>query len=118
MWRESKKYRDILERRDKPCIFQKDYWVNSSSYNIDLEIGKERAGVSKMKDSELIQQFCDKYKLSDFCRIIYTDGSKQLEGRSVGVDIVIEPQEAYSISIDKRYSIYTAELLAIEKALG
>lgn len=117
-WRESKKYRDVLERKDKSSIFQKNYQINSSSYNIDLEIGKERAGDRKMKDSELVQQFCDKYELSEFCNIIYTDRSKQKENRSVGVGIVIELQEAQSISIDKRCSIYTAELLAIEKALG
>lgn len=37
--------------------------------------------------------------------------------RSTGVGIVLNKKEAYSISIDKRCSIFTAEAIAIEKAI-
>lgn len=72
-----------------------------------------------MKDEELIKSFKENYKLEEDCDIIYTGGSKQKNNISTGISIVIEGKEiGYSMSIDKRCSIFTAELLAIEKALG
>lgn len=89
----------------------------------DIEIGKERQDNEKMKDQkmkdqELINKFKEKYQMDDDCKVIFTDGSKQNNNLSAGIRIVIEGKEiAYNISIDKRCSIYTAELLAIEKAM-
>lgn len=59
-----------------------------------------------------------KYNLAEDYKIIYTDGSKKVNSKSVGIGIVIEEQEiAYNISIDKNSSIFTAEAMAIKMAL-
>lgn len=72
-----------------------------------------------MTDSVLIQKYIDKYKLSAETQIYYTDGSKMENGESTGIGIVDqELEEGYQSSINPKCSIYTAELLGIEMALG
>lgn len=48
---------------------------------------------------------------------IYTDGSKNERGISTGAAFVEDTEEGYYISINKRNTLFTAEVLAIAKAL-
>lgn len=85
---------------------------------VDLEIGEVRKN-KKMKDEELMDKYREKYKLEDTYQIIFTDGSRQEGKKSTGIGIVLDnTEEAYKISLNKECSIFTAEAVAIEKALG
>lgn len=72
-----------------------------------------------MKDEEFILRFKEKFKLEENLAVIFTDASKIENNPSAGIDIVISGKdEAFSLSIDNRCFIFTAELIAVEKALG
>lgn len=50
---------------------------------------------------------------------VYTDASKSSDSLNVGIGIVIHEEDmAYSMTIDKRCSVFTAELLGLERAIG
>lgn len=58
------------------------------------------------------------YKLNENnIRIIYTDGSRTEEEQTIGVAIVEKEEEEFYFSIDRRYSIFTAESIDIAKAI-
>lgn len=72
-----------------------------------------------MKDEVFIRRFKEKYKLENNLGIIYTDASKIKHKESTGIGLVVEGEEvAYNISIDNRCSVFTRELIAVEKATG
>lgn len=73
-----------------------------------------------MKEDEFLKKFKEKFKFSDDCGIIFTDGSRQTGNISTGVGFTVIHGEdtGYSMSIDARCSIYIAELMAVEKAIG
>lgn len=57
--------------------------------------------------------------MEDRFGVLYTVTSKIKENQSVSIGIVIHGEEtAFSMSIDRRCSVFTGEILAIEKALG
>lgn len=57
------------------------------------------------------------YKLNENnIRISYTNGSRTEEEQATGVAIV-EKEEEFYFSIDRRYSIFTAESIDIAKAI-
>lgn len=90
---------------------------------VDLEVGKDRQLDKIMKENELllIIRYKEKCKLEDDFGVIYTDASncKIKENRSVGIGIIIHGEEtAFSLSIDERCSVFTGEILTVEKALG
>lgn len=59
------------------------------------------------------------HNLGENTKIIYTDGSNTEGGMSTGVGIIIQgSEEGFQISINKKCSVFTAELLGIELALG
>lgn len=85
---------------------------------VDIEIGEIRKN-KKMNDVELMEKYRKEYNLEEDYQIIFTDGSVQEGKKSTGVGIVFDEAEiAYTISIDKRCSVYTAEAVAIKKAIG
>lgn len=71
-----------------------------------------------MEDEEFIKRFKEKFKMSENCGVIYTDVLRMDGNVSIGIGIVIEEEIAYDMSIDKECSVFTGELLAVEKALG
>lgn len=85
---------------------------------VDIDIGKDRIGNKEVEDRELVDNYIEKYDLNKNCEIIYTDESKQEGKENVGIEIVVSPDKGYSMTIDGSCSIYTAESLAIEKAIG
>lgn len=57
------------------------------------------------------------YKLNENnIRISYTNGSRTEEGQATGV-VIVEKEEEFYFSIDRRYSIFTAESIDIAKAI-
>lgn len=67
-----------------------------------------------MDDKTLIKKFTNKYNLSDKTKIFYTDGSKTDIGSFTGIGIVRQDsEEGFQININKKCSVYTAELLGI-----
>ena len=71
-----------------------------------------------MSDDTIMNKFKNKYNLNQNFQIIFTVGSKKENGKSTGVAIVLDNMETvYTISIYDHCSIYTAEMLAIEKVL-
>lgn len=118
-WRKFKKDKNELETEQLPSIFKTDYWTITREIDTEIEIRKERQIAIGMKDEEFILRFKEKYKLEEDCRIIFTNTSKIENKPSVGIGIaVLGEEEAYSMSIDNRCSVFMAELLAVEKALG
>lgn len=108
-----------LEINKQPGIYKTSYWINTNKVDTEIEIGKERQLTLEMKDDEFIKRLKEKYKLNEACGVIFTDASKIKDNENTRIGIVIAEEETtYSISIDNRCSIFTAELLAVEKALG
>ncbi|XP_036138908.1 uncharacterized protein LOC118644438 [Monomorium pharaonis] len=117
-WRDFNKYRREIEWIGKYEIYCTKYEALTSKINIEIEIGKQRKD-NKITDKELVEKYECKYELEKDYEIIYTDGSKQENRISVGIGIVVEERdEAYKVSIDNRCSIYTAEAIGIEMAVG
>lgn len=118
-WREFIKDKEDISKVYIPGIYKVDYHIMIRAIMIDLDIGIHRKDNKEMKDEKFIRKYKEKYKLSDNTRVVYTDASKSLEGHSVGIAIVIPDQDqAYSLSINKRCSVYTGELLGVDKAIG
>lgn len=66
----------------------------------------------------LIQKFREKYKLEKDTYVTYTDASKMITGKSVGIEVVIgEEETAYKMSINPKCSVFTGEIIGIENAL-
>lgn len=83
----------------------------------NVEIGENMPRDTMLK--EFLKKFKEKFKLNKETGIIFTDGPRQIGNISTGLDFVIVGKEiAYSLSIDSRCSIFTAELMAVEKACG
>lgn len=92
--------------------------ISDKKVMVELEIGEVRKNC-KIKNSELMARYQKKYKLEQRYQIIFTNGLVQKDKINTEVGIVIDNSEvAYNMSIDKRCSVYTAEAIAIEKALG
>lgn len=118
-WAKFKLDIEALDRHDQPSVYSTDYWTNSYEILTEIDIGKKRKWVELMSDEEFIKRFKEKYKLKDNVGIIYTDASKIKENISTGIGIVIDGEEiGYNSSIDIKCSVFTGELIAIEKALG
>lgn len=99
-------------------IYKSDFNAMTETVIVDLEIGKERK-LKEFEDEELLKRFKDKYELKEDFKVIYTDGSFSKETRSTGIGISREDSEiAYKLSINNKCSSYTAEVIAIKKALG
>lgn len=117
-WRQVKKWKEDIDQTDGFTVHNKDYWVLTKQNLVNLEIGKNRKK-EKISDQELLEEFRQEYKLREDFLVIYTDGSKQEGKKSTGVGIAIEGKEvAYKISINKICSIFTAEAIGVEKAIG
>lgn len=118
-WRSIKKDLYEIKRYNKPGVFEYDYWTMIKDMLTDDEIGREKQEKTYLEDNILINKFRKKFDLTDNCRIIYTDGSKRDSDISTGISIIIENEEiGFTMSIDKKCSVFSAELLAIEKILG
>lgn len=118
-WREFIRDKKEIAKVDNPGMYKLDYKTMTRVINTDLDIGVYRKENKEMKDEEYIRRYKEKYKLCENTRIIFTDASKSEDNISVGVAIVIVGEEtAYSVSIDKRCSVYTGELLGVEEAIG
>lgn len=116
-WRDVKKLIKDTEIIENRGIFDSTYESQTNFINIELDIGEKRK-VENISNYELINMYKTKYELTKDCKIIYTDGSKK-EDNSVGIGRVVEDQEiAYTASINKNSSIFTAEAMAIKMALG
>lgn len=117
-WREFSREKGDLEKIETPSIYRLPYRTLSRAVIIDIELGRERKDCEDMKEEEFLKKFKEKFKLRDSTKIMYTDASKSDESVSVGVAVVVWGEEiAYATSIDKRCSVYTGELLGIDKAL-
>lgn len=117
-WRDSRSYKKQIEKCGMIDIYGGNYWAMTNVTMVDLEIGEVRKN-KKMKDEELMDKYREKYKLEDTNQIIFTDGSRQEGKKNTGIGIVLnDTEEAYKISLNKECSIFTAEAIAIEKALG
>lgn len=65
------------------------------------------------------KKFKEKFKFSDNCEIIFTDGSRREGNKSTGLGLVVHGRNTgFTMSIDARCSVYSAESLAVEKAIG
>lgn len=105
-----------MRRREKPLIYQRDYWNSTRKCRTDVEIGKERQVDTKIQDKKLEEKFLKKFLMKENTIVAYSDGSKEKEKRSVGVGMVIEKIGLEKeININKLCSIYLAELWAIYK---
>lgn len=108
VWRKARQYESKLSIREKYDIFEIDYWA----------LTKKRMKKENKVDDTIIKNLHNKYDLDVNSIIMYTDGSKRIEGKAVGVGSVRTDHETgYNLSIDKECSIFTAEALRISEAL-
>lgn len=95
-----------------------DYWILSNSLLVDIEIEKKKQK-HYFSDDKLLKGYEKKYDLDPDIVVGYTDGSKKENAILTGVGIVFEDSdESYYMSLDPRFSVFLAELVAIEKALS
>ncbi|RLU27170.1 hypothetical protein DMN91_000969 [Ooceraea biroi] len=107
-----------MEWKGKFEVFDSDYWALTNLIRVDTEIGEEKIKYD-WSDGIMLRRFKDKFELEDNYIVIYTDGSKQKEKKSVGVGITREDSDiGYQMSINRNCSIFTAEAVAVEKAIG
>lgn len=116
-WEGAKKFEKHLNIQENYELFQMDFWAITKEIQIDIEEGKKRKKEGRI-DNSMIEDIRYKYKLSDNCITTYIDGSKREGGKSVGIGLAIVQYElGYNLSINKKYSIFTAEVLAVSEAL-
>lgn len=60
-WRETKRRKEEMGRREKPLIYQRDYWNGTRKCRTDVEIGKERQVDTKIQDKKLEERFLKKF---------------------------------------------------------
>ncbi|XP_071579351.1 uncharacterized protein [Temnothorax nylanderi] len=116
-WRRIKWCRRKMGPRRKFEIFDMDYSTNTDYIEVDLDTGyyRKKKGTT---DRQLMEKVKEKYNLEERYTVIYTDGSKKKNGKSLGASVVIEEQElAYNISIPKNCSTFTAEAIAIKATM-
>lgn len=117
-WRDIRKYKDEMDTSGKIGIYNNNYWILTKKLDIEIEIGRERKE-KVIKDEELLRKFQVKYDLEDNYAITYTNGSVMENRKSVGIGIAMEDSDiGYKLSVNSKCSIFTAEALAIEKAIG
>lgn len=117
-WKDLKKYKSEIETHKVWEIYNYDYQDLIKEIYIDIEIGKERKEI-EINDTELLEKYKEKFKLDNDYVIIYTDGLVTKTRINTGIGIAMEDSDiGYKISINKKCSIFTAEVIAIEKALG
>lgn len=115
-WKECNKHNTILTTAEKFDVFINDFWIITNNINIDEE--NRRKYKVEFNDNEIISYYKQQHNLQDNLTVIYTDGSKKDESVSVGSAYYIATEEmAYTMSLNKNASIFTAEACAIAKAL-
>lgn len=118
-WSEFKILSGDLESLEEPALYEKNYWIITRSVQTDLEISQNYAPEGQLKEEEFLLKFKEKFKLLNSFRAVFTDGSKKEGERCTGVGFCVRgKEEGYGLSIDERCSVYTAELVAIDRALG
>lgn len=113
------KMKNEIQYHRKFPLFEYDYWTLVNKIETDTETGKVKKDQPEISDEDLISRILEKHEVKGETEILFTDGSKTEQGRSTGIGIIVKgEEEGFQLSINKRCSVYSAELLGIELALG
>lgn len=108
-----------LESSAEPVIYEKFFWIITRNVRTEIKIGQNCFPEGDLKEEEFLLKYKEKFKLQNSYRAIFTDGSRREGGISTGVGFIVQGEErGYGLSLDGRCSVYTVELIAIDKALG
>lgn len=115
-WRKVRKDRGKIRRNVGYNILKEDYWDLTEKVEVNVEEGMKRKR-KEINDEEMTRNIIEKYELDNGnMKIIYTDSSKMKGGQAVAAAIVEEEQEeGHYVSMDKKCSIFIAEVFAITK---
>lgn len=115
-WDRVWKDREKIKVKEKHEVFDMEFWHITLDINTDTDIGKK---IKKgMKIEQATEEVVGKFELEGTTTVIYSDGSRKENSMSTGCSYYIPEEEMeYTLSIDKRCSNFTAEAVAILKAL-
>lgn len=118
-WRRIWKDRGIIDRKKGFDVFKEEY--EALTWEITTEINTEvKRKEEILNDYEMIQEIMENNDITwENTGIIYTDGSKKKNtGKSTGVAFIFEEEEqGFYLSINRRSTIFIAEVVAITKGI-
>lgn len=118
-WRRLRKDRGIIDKKRGFDVFKEEYEVLTCEIFIEMDKG-ERRKKELINDYEMIQELMESRNITwENTGIMYTDGSKKKnKGKATGAAFIFEEEdEGYYLSLNKRSSIFIAEVVVIAKWL-